>query len=233
MATCQEWYKVLRLKKVEVVAQLTARQIAFKLSQHHMTLKSLLYKATKAIKSLLQQFQDVIKDDWTKAWKQSGKSLKDYKKGLLRVFHPDLNTDDVEEATTICQTINSWEEEQELFSFSTAGSRARDYWRATLSKEEFLEVHNLFTTKNKRQARGMPERFTNAYLASWISYSDYDFFTGEPIKDVYRGQKFTYVAPYTEEYEDGTVSTEEDDFGFVDAVFNELFKNQAPVDLPW
>ena len=108
-----QWYSICKLKKVEVMAQLTAKEIAFKISQHHMTLKSLLYKASKAVQDLLSQFKAIVGNDWTKAWRQSGKSLRDYKKSLLKSFHPDKNNGS-KEASDISKVITGWEEPQLL-----------------------------------------------------------------------------------------------------------------------
>ena len=109
MATCTEWYKILRLKKTEVVEQLTARQIAFKLATHHMTLKSMLYKATKTVQDLLSQFKAIIGNDWKTAYKESGKSFKKFQKDLLIKFHPDKHNG-CKQASDISKTITGWSE---------------------------------------------------------------------------------------------------------------------------
>ena len=104
-----QWYSICKLKKVEVMAQLTAKEIAFKISQHHMTLKSLLYKASKAVQDLLSQFKAIVGNDWTKAWRQSGKSFKKFQKDLLIKFHPDKHNG-CKQASDISKTITGWSE---------------------------------------------------------------------------------------------------------------------------
>ena len=42
-----QWYEILKLKKVEVIAQLTARSISHDIKAHIATLKSKLYKYQK------------------------------------------------------------------------------------------------------------------------------------------------------------------------------------------
>ena len=122
-----QWYEICKLTKVETVSQLIARGVEFGQKLHHMTLKSKLYKAIKeGVKSLTSQFKAIVGDDcfslqskgWTEALENSGKTFKEFKKDLLLKFHPDKHSgsDEAsklrlkEEATTITQTINSWEE---------------------------------------------------------------------------------------------------------------------------
>ena len=200
----QIWFDICKLKKVEVVAQLTAKEIAFKISQHHMTLKSLLYKASKAVQDLLSQFKAIVGNDWTKAWRQSGKSLRDYKKELLKSFHPDKHNGSTE-ASEISKTITGWTEptiydnlDQEVVWYS----QCRDYARAILTKEEFLKFHKcameiLRRRTCNRDAQWVEENRYKLYVVQYCNVS----FGG----DIYRGHDFTYVAPYTEEYEDGTI----------------------------
>lgn len=103
-----QWYEILKLKKVEVIAQLTARSISHNITTHIMTLKSKLYKAIKqGVKSLTEQFNAVIGDDWKEAFKKSGKTFKNFKRDLLLKFHPDKHSGS-QEATIITQTINGW-----------------------------------------------------------------------------------------------------------------------------
>ena len=110
MATCQKWYKILRLKKTEVIVQLTARSISHSIIEHHMTLKSKLYQSIKNfVESLRSQFNALVGNNWTEALRTSGKTFKNFKKDLLRKFHPDVNNGSTE-ATEICQEINGWEE---------------------------------------------------------------------------------------------------------------------------
>lgn len=45
-----QWYEILKLKKVEVIAQLTARSINHDVKAHISTLKSILYRALKKVK---------------------------------------------------------------------------------------------------------------------------------------------------------------------------------------
>ena len=107
-----QWYEILKLKKVEVIAQLTARNVCHTITTHIMTLKSKLYQHIKKfVQSLTAQFNAIVGDDWTQALQESGKTLKEFKKDLLRKFHPDANGGS-QEATTISQIINGWEEPQ-------------------------------------------------------------------------------------------------------------------------
>ena len=206
-----QWYSICKLKKVEVMAQLTAKEIAFKISQHHMTLKSLLYKASKAVQDLLNQFKAIVGNDWTKAWRQSGKSLRDYKKSLLKSFHPDKNNGS-KEASDISKVITGWSEptiydnlDQDVVWYS----QCRDYARSVLSKERFLKFHkcameNLRRRTCNRDAQWVEENRYKLYVVQYCNVSfGGDILTGGG--DIYRGQDFTYVAPYTEEYEDGTI----------------------------
>ena len=105
-----EWYEILKLKKVEVIAQLTARSVSHSIKTHIMTLKSKLYKSIKNfVKTLTEQFKAIVGDDWTEALQKSGKTFKQFKRDLLRKFHPDKHSGS-KEATKITQTINEWEE---------------------------------------------------------------------------------------------------------------------------
>lgn len=199
-----QWYEILKFKKVEVIAQLTARSISHNITTHIMTLKSKLYKAIKqGVKSLTSQFNALIGDDWTEALQESGKTLKQFKKDLLRKFHPDLHGGS-NEATTICQTINEWEEPSRydhLDGRDIWSHKSRDYWRATLSKEEFLRAHKLFVKNAHTQTVCNPHYdFYDAYIVSWHSvyFGDFD-------SESYQGQDFAYKAPYEEEHADGTI----------------------------
>lgn len=200
-----QWYEILKLKKVEVIAQLTARSISHNITTHIMTLKSKLYKAIKqGVKSLTSQFKTLIGDDWTKALEKSGKTFKKFKKDLLRKFHPDLHSGS-DEATNICQEINGWTEPtryDHLDERDAWSRRARDYWRATVSKEDFLRAHNTFMrTAHRETVCNAHYDFYDAYIIKWHStyFGDFD-------SDGYMGQDFIYVAPYEEEYADGTIN---------------------------
>ena len=123
-----QWYKILKLKKVEVIVQLTARSISHTITTHIMTLKSKLYQVIKqGVKTLTEQFNALIGDDWTVAFRQSGKTFKQFTRELLLKFHPDVNNGS-EEATTISQTINGWEEPQvdSYVSFQSIEKRERE-----------------------------------------------------------------------------------------------------------
>ena len=105
-----KWYEICRLKKIEVITQLIVRKISHTITAHISSLKSKLYQHIKKnAKPLLNQFKEVVGNDWELAFNQSGKSFKEFKRDLLRRFHPDINGGCIE-ATEITQTINSWEE---------------------------------------------------------------------------------------------------------------------------
>ena len=133
-----QWYSICKLKKVEVMAQLTAKEIAFKISQHHMTLKSLLYKASKAVQDLLNQFKAIVGNDWTKAWRQSGKSFKKFQKDLLIKFHPDKHNG-CKQASDISKTITGWSEPvvDELSDFAFI----RDIFMNSLDNLKYTQPH--------------------------------------------------------------------------------------------
>lgn len=105
-----QWYEILKYKKSLVIVRLVGYNIKHDKQAHIMTLKSQLYQYLKSnIKSLTNQFKQDIGSDWTTTFKQSNKSFKDWKKQLLRKYHPDLNNGSTE-ATQITQTINNWSE---------------------------------------------------------------------------------------------------------------------------
>ena len=109
-----QWYTILKLKKTEVIAQLTARKITHTITSHIATLKSKLYQYIKKnVKPLLDQFKALIGNDWEIAFNQSGKSFKQFRKDLLLRFHPDKHNGCVE-STEITQTINGWTEPVEI-----------------------------------------------------------------------------------------------------------------------
>lgn len=176
-----------------------------------MTLKSLLYKALKSgVKTLTEQFKALVgsgEDDWIEALEQSGKTFKNFKKDLLRKFHPDVNNGS-DEATEITQTINGWEEptRYDYFDEGDAWShKTRDYWRATVSKEEFLETHDLFVKRADQQTRCWANKDTvifSLYIIQWHSVC----IGGDFSTEAYQGQDFEYKAPYPEEYRDGTIN---------------------------
>ena len=74
----------------------------------------------------MEQFKEIVGDDQTVAFKQSGKTFKDFKKELLRKFHPDLNGGS-EEANTISQEINNWEEPIKI-NWQKIFSAYKDCW---------------------------------------------------------------------------------------------------------
>lgn len=145
-----QWYEILKLKKVEVIAQLTARSISHNITTHIMTLKSKLYKAIKqGVKTLSEQFNALVGDDWTKALEKSGKTFKKFKNDLLRKFHPDYHNGS-SEANTISQTINGWTEPVEDVDFDI-----EDYIRSAygipqdeeLIRDHYGEVNETFYRK--------------------------------------------------------------------------------------
>ena len=145
------WYNILKLKKVEVVAQLIARKISHDVAQHHMTLKSMLYKAMRnfvenspaeRLRSLTSQFNNIIRGDWTKAFRASGKTFKEFKKELLRKFHPDVNSTSIDEATTICQEINGWTEPSQFDDFDLDMFMRR--WSENIRKKQWYQWEGLY-----------------------------------------------------------------------------------------
>ena len=207
----QTWYNLLPLKKPQVIKELINKSISHDIKAHIMTLKSKLYQFLKKnVKSLLEQFKAIVGNDWTKAWRQSGKSLRDYKKSLLKSFHPDKNNGS-KEASDISKVITGWSEptiydnlDQDVVWYS----QCRDYARSVLSKERFLKFHKCAMERLRRRTCNRDAQWVkeNRYRFYVVQYCNVtfggDILTGG---DIYEGQDFTYVAPYTEEYEDGTI----------------------------
>ena len=135
----QTWYNLLPLKKPQVIKELINKSISHDIKAHIMTLKSKLYQFLKKnVKSLLEQFKAIVGNDWTKAWRQSGKSLRDYKKHLLKTFHPDKNNGS-KEASDISKVITGWSEPvvDELGDFAFI----RDIFMNSLDNLKYTQPH--------------------------------------------------------------------------------------------
>ena len=152
MTTCREWYKVLRLKKIEVITQLIVRKISHRITAHTSSLKSKLYQHIKNLRNnLISQFKEVIGDDWEIAFNQSGKSFKEFKRDLLRRFHPDINGGCIE-ATQITQTINNWEEPIQEILFEGEGP-------ADMVKDMFQSLAELLSKRVAWRRKHRPWEF--------------------------------------------------------------------------
>lgn len=120
------WYEILSLSKTETCSRLSKVQSlnlfeTLELIEVHIsTLKSRLYKilklTTKTLYSLWNKFVDLFGSKnpsysqitTSRVYALANKDFKVMKKKLMKLFHPDLNQDNQEEATTISQLINSW-----------------------------------------------------------------------------------------------------------------------------
>lgn len=154
-----QWYEIIKLKKVEVIAQLTARSISHNITTHIMKLKSKLYKILKqGVKSLTEQFNALIGNDWTEALQESGKTLKQFKKDLLRKFHPDLHGGS-DEATIITQTINGWE-------YATEPTAPSFEWTPDMVEvyiQELRRRQNSPEAKRREELRKQATKYATAY----------------------------------------------------------------------